>query len=130
MLVFICISVGGFVLVWCGTTLFVAVDLCAWVARAFPTYFYSSLVALSVVLGLAWNSGFSVIALGALILGLCPIRLFVSRFMKAEDDKLLTLSNYRTLVLSCSVPSGFAAVSCALTGFLILWFRWLPGIHL
>lgn len=130
ILVAVCIVVGAFVLIWCGTTLFVAVDLCTFVARSRPVHFYASLVVAFVALGLAWNTGFSALALGVLLLALCPIRLFASRFMKAEDDKLLTLSHYKTLVLSCCVPPGFAAVSCALTGILIVFLRLCPGIRL
>jgi hypothetical protein len=112
---FFILVVGGFVLVWLLTTVFVAADVCIFVARVRPVYFYAGLAALSAILGLVWNTWFFAIVLGTSILALCPLRLFLSRFMRSEDDKLCTHAVYKTLVLSSCVPAGFVLVSCGLS---------------
>ncbi len=121
-IVFVCLTAGTFVLVWLGTTIYVAAELGSLVAKTHPTYFYASLVALSVIFGLTWNSCWGAILLGVAILGLCPLRLFVSRFIKPENDRLFTHPRYKTLVMSSSVPAGFVAVILALTGIVMVLY--------
>lgn len=121
VIVFVCLTAGFFVLVWLGTTIYVAVELGSLVARTHPIYFYSSLVLLSVFFGLTWNSCWGSTFFGVAILGLCPLRLFVSRFIKSENDRLFTHPRYKTLVMSSCVPAGFVAVILSVTGIAMLY---------